>query len=197
MIQAIFYDADGVLINKPRRFSQVFSEEFQIPMEKILPFFEKDFPDTLVGKADLRERLDKYLRIWGWRGTVNDLLEYWFKSENYIYDRFLEDIQNLRKKGIKSYLATDQEKYRAEYIKKEMKFDQSFDRIFVSCELGCTKLDPQFWKTVLSDVKLPAENILVWDDEQENVDSARNTGLGAHLYTNFDDYKLKMAEYGF
>jgi ABC-2 type transport system ATP-binding protein len=42
MIKAILFDADGVAINNHRYFSQRFSEDFNVPMEKIIPFLKED-----------------------------------------------------------------------------------------------------------------------------------------------------------
>lgn len=57
MITTILFDGDGIVVNKPLRFSDRFSKEYGVPMEKLLAFFENDFQPCLVGKADLKEVL--------------------------------------------------------------------------------------------------------------------------------------------
>ena len=94
-MKVILFDADGVIINKPKLFSDLFSEKYNIPLQKIERFFIKDWPDCLIGKADTKERLKPYLKEWGWQGSVEELLELWFKSEAYTDQRLVNSINEL------------------------------------------------------------------------------------------------------
>ena len=58
-IKAVIFDTDGMIIRSEKYFSQRFSDEFNIPMEKILPFFKNEFQLCLVGKADIKTELNK------------------------------------------------------------------------------------------------------------------------------------------
>ena len=119
MIKIFLFDADGVVIIPSERFSDRFSREFNVDYEeKIPPFFENDFEPCLTGRADLKEIIKPYLKRWGWKKSVDELLEYWFENENHIDERVIEVIKKLRAIGIKCYLATNQEKYRTQYLRK-------------------------------------------------------------------------------
>jgi len=196
MLKAILYDADGMVINKPKRFSEFYSEQFNVPLEKLLPFFQKELDQIQAGKADLKEKLQPYLADWNWHGSIDELLDYWFKVENYTDQRLVESIEMLRQKGIKCYLTTNQEKYRTHYLKNVMGMDKIFDEILSSSRLGVLKPEQEYWEKVLSEIKVNKNEVLVWDDEQETVDSAKKLGFNAEFYINFEDYKKKMAAYG-
>lgn len=193
MIKVVIFDGDGMVINKPMLFSLKFSKEFNIPYDKILPFFKKEMEDCRIGKADLREELKKYIEIWGWKKSIQELLEYWFESEDYPDERVLDCIKDLQSAGIKCYLATNNEKYRADYITYEMGFGKIFDKVFASAYMGCKKGDRGFWKKVFKELnKFKKSEIMVWDDRQKNIDSAKDFGFSASLYNDFESFEKKV-----
>lgn len=193
MVKVVIFDADGVVVNKPAFFSECLARDYDIPLEKIRPFFQNEFQPCLVGKADLKEQLKKYLPIWGWKVSVDDLLAYWFKAEHYIDERLVKSIENCRRSGVRCYLATVQEKYRTTYLKEQMGFDKLFDGIFSSAELGYRKQDSEFWQKVFNSIGVKEKpEVLVWDDDQVAIDTAQAFGFNAHLYSTFELYKRTM-----
>lgn len=59
-IKAVLFDIDGVILEK-NPFSKRLSQKFNVPMEKISPFFQQEFKLCSVGRADLKEEVKKYL----------------------------------------------------------------------------------------------------------------------------------------
>jgi putative hydrolase of the HAD superfamily len=195
MIKAIIFDADGVLING-EMFSKQLARDYGISTEITLPFFTGEFQQCLIGKADLKEILVKHLKQWGWNKSVEEFLEYWFKSEHNIDEKLVDYIQELRNKGIKCYLATNQEKHRVQYMLDKMGFSQCFDKVYASAHLGHKKPTKEFYSKVTEDLNGVARNdILFWDDTLENVEAAREFGINAELYTTFEEFKNKMQNY--
>ena len=127
MIKVIIFDADGVLIPTKQKFSKTLAEKHGIPTEKTLPFFEGPFQDCLIGKKDLRETVAPYLNEWGWGKGVDALLDYWFKLESDSDKDLINYIQKLRQKGVLCFLATNNEKYRFQYMFDKLGFAKSFD----------------------------------------------------------------------
>lgn len=174
-------------------FSDRFSKEFGISKEKILPFFKKEFLHCLAGNADLKEELNKYLAQWGWKKSVEELLEYWFSQERTADQKLLDYIAELRKRGVKCFLQTNNEKYRTEYLWETVGLKSHFDGIFSSSHLGYKKPEQEFWSAIYARMGAPEKDtILVWDDDRENVESAKNFGFQAELYTDFDSFQDKM-----
>jgi putative hydrolase of the HAD superfamily len=188
MIKAVIFDLDGVIVISNQRFSDRLGLNQELQDE----FFKGKFLDLLVGKGDLKEEIRKYAEKWGWKGTIEELLEYWFRGEHVMDKRVVSAIRELRKNGIKTFLATNQEKYRTAYVKKEMGLLLIFDEIFSSSSAGYMKKDPQFWQFVLERIPVKPKEVLYWDDSGDNVEAAGIAGVRAELYTSFEDFHMKM-----
>jgi putative hydrolase of the HAD superfamily len=195
MIKAILFDADGVLINGPM-FSEYLARDYDITQDDTKTFFTGVFKDCVTGKADLKEVLPPYLKEWGWKKSVDEFIEYWHTVEHTINQDLVKYIQDLRKKGIKCYLATNQTKYRFEYILKEMEFNTFFDKCYVSAQLGYRKPDMDFYRKVMKDLEgIERKEVLFWDDTPQNIAAAKEFGMHAELYTSVEDFKQRMDTY--
>lgn len=195
MIKVLLVDVDGVLVNG-ELFSKVLARDYGITEEMTASFFQGRFQECLVGNADLREELGEHLTAWGWPGSLDEFLTYWFRSEHRINEPLVIAIQQLRERGIRVYLATNQERYRTEYILEHMGFAEKFDGIFSSAHVKYTKSDPEFFMSVLRTLEdMPASDILFWDDGLANVATAQLVGIHAELYLNLLDFHKKMNTY--
>lgn len=195
MIKVVLFDADGVLINGPM-FSEYLARDYGITPDKTWLFFTGVFKECVRGKADLKEELPPYLKKWGWKGTVDDFIHYWHNCEHIINQDLVDYIQNLRKKGIKCYLATNQNKYRFDYMLKEMGFSEFFDKCYASANLGHRKPEIEFFQELLRDLgNIDRSQVLFWDDTPRNIAAAKEFGIHAEFYTDFKDFKEIMKKY--
>jgi len=191
-IKCIIFDADGVVINSHKMFSVQYQEKYNISYDKMLAFFDTVFQDCLVGKADLKEIIKPYLKDWKWDGSIDELLEFWFRAEDIPNLKMIDFIKKLREKGIKCYLMTNQEKYRTEYMKKEMDFDNIFNKVFSSAYTGYKKPDLKFYKAVYNEInkefEVSKDQILFFDNGEKEVKGALDFGIKAHCYKNFNKF---------
>lgn len=193
MIKVALFDLDGVLVISEKIFSERLAEEYGVDKESQLEFFNGRFLECLVGKADLKKEIKLYLKKWRWIGNVESMLDYWFSNEANVDGRLLALIRELRKKGIKCYLATNQEKYRTSYIANEMGFSEIFDGIFSSSSVGYLKNRPQFFEYVLNQMtNVKSQEVLFVDDSQDNIEVAQRFGIQAELYTDFNNFQRKL-----
>jgi len=175
-------------------FSRLLDRDYGLSLEKTAGFFRGPFNDCLVGKKDMLEVLPKYLDDWGWQGTLQEFIDLWFKSEHVVADNMIAHVDELRKKGIKCYVATNQEKHRANYMLEEMGFKNHFDKVYASAHLGAQKPSEEFFRKILDEIKLEAENVLFWDDSEEHIEGAKLTGINSELFTDFQNYKKTMKD---
>ncbi|MEZ4657419.1 MAG: HAD-IA family hydrolase [Caldilineaceae bacterium] len=193
-IDALLFDADGVIIF-PWRFAQFLEREHGITPAQTRGFFTGVFVDCMVGQADLRAELPPFLAQWGWRGTADEFMAHWFRTEDAADPQMLNAIVELRGQGTPCYLATNQEAYRLAYMRKQMRFETHFDGIFASCEVGHMKHDAAYFAQVTQKLGLQPAHILFWDDSLGNVDTARRFGWQAEHFIDYSAFQSTIANY--
>lgn len=187
MNKEILLDVDGVVI-RPRHkyFSEKYSEEFGVPIDDILPFFKGEYKKAAIGEIDIKEVLPPYLTKWGWQGSVNKFLKYWYESETDIDKEVINEVRRIRDLGVKVYLVSDNEVGRANYLMEEVGLKNEFDRGFFSSNLGVTKSDPQFFEKVAKELQVKPEEIDYWDDDPKNIEVAKSVGVNGYVYLKVD-----------
>lgn len=193
--KAILFDLDGVVISSRKKlFSERLSEEMNIPIDQVQEFFIKDFKECSFGRADLKEKIAPYLIKWGYKGTVDDLLKYWFESESNTDKEVLRLVKDLRSKGIKCFIATRQEKYRKEYLLDVVGLKSEFDGIFCTCDIGFDKWEKGYWDFVCKKLNTKPSEIMFFCDNQKNIDESSKLGIRAYFYSGIDVIKEKTKE---
>ena len=197
MVRAVIFDSDGMITHGPR-FSEVFSKEYRIPMENILPFFNGPFKQCLIGKADLKQELRKgWLKQWEWSKSVEDFLAYWFSIGKELDKKVYESILPIRRQGVTCILATNQEKYRTEFLIDVFHYRSIFDEVFSSAYVGSKKPQPDFFRAVFSFLKerqpgVRKDEVVFWDDDDNNLAGAKNFGFTVEKFTDADSYLSTM-----
>lgn len=191
--RVVLFDADGVLTLPEEAFTVMYSRSHGLNPEPFEQFFRESWPAIVTGKKDLKESIIENSELWQWNGRVDELLEYWFKTEDVRNEELLALIKGLREQGLVCYLATDQERYRGEYMKNVM-FKDLFDGYFVSAELGVTKTDPKFFERIVERLKqtnpeLKPNDIIFYDDSQSKVDTACTVGIKGQLYKSVEQVR--------
>ncbi len=183
-MKLLLLDADGVVLKQTSYFSTYYEKEKKLPEHTLTEFFKTEFVRCQEGKADLKEVLPAYLPLWNWIGTADSFLEYWFAYDLHLNPRVMERVKELQKKGIKCCLASNQEKYRAEFIQNLLEQNSPLDHYFFSCEIGSRKDSPKFFKSILKKVHVDPDAITYLDNSEENLASARACGIQSYLYND-------------
>lgn len=145
-----------------------------------------------MGKRDLKVVAESFLKDWNWPGTIEDFLNAWFTSAKLSDEPLMDYIQELRRQGTKCFVGTNNEKYRLNYLLNELGFAKSFDKVYGSGEMGFKKPDHQFFEYIIKDQKLKKNEVVFWDDDPENVDSANDYGIRGFLYSSFLGFSQTM-----
>ena len=183
MFAAYIFDADGVLI-PPWGFANYLKLHYPEIAAQTGEFFYGPFAQCLVGAADLKVELRPFLARWAWPHTDDEFIDLWFTAERTFDQELVQMIQTLRAQGTPCYLATNQEHRRAAYMRTTMGFDDLFDGIFASADLGVVKPDPAFYLAITQRLGVDPESIMFWDDAPAHVAAAHAFGWQAELYTS-------------
>lgn len=194
-ISTIIFDADGVVIDAPTRFSTYLEKEYAITLEHTISFFKGVFQKCLTGEADLKEELPQYLVEWGWAEGLDQFLKIWFESEHFLNKKMIKYIYKLKDKGLNLIVATNQEKYRTDYIREQMGLGDLVDKVYSSAYIGVKKPNRTFYTTILKELNITPEETIFWDDDPENVDGGNEVKINSHLYKNFEEFLEVMKGY--
>lgn len=124
---------------------------------------------------------------------MEELLAFWFNGERAINKRIIKTVGDLREKGTKCYLVSDQEKYRAEFLLNKLGLGKFFDGHFISCQTGFLKSDLKFFQNVIENFSpIASQEIMFWDDDEKNLEPARKVGIDARFYQNFDEFEKEI-----
>ena len=192
-MSTVLFDADGVLTLPEEVFSVVYAKSHGLDIEPFEQFFRNDWHPIVIGQKDLKESISENPDLWQWPGSIDDLLAYWFKTEDVRNEELAQLIRELRDQGIPCYLATDQEKYRGEYMQQVM-FKDLFDGYFISAELGITKNEPKFFEIIIDTLRkahpgLLPEDIIFFDDSQSKVETAQSVGINGQLFESVEQVR--------
>ncbi len=189
MNRIILLDVDGVLIVPPKSFSEQYCERYGVdPSVQARFYATQEFRQASLGSFDLKEAIRIHRDLWQWSGSPDELMALWFEGENYPNTELLELVAAFRDRGIGVYLATQQERYRKQWLESVV-FKDRLDGIFCSCDLGCDKQEDGFWQGVLGRLgeiypDMAPQSIAYFDDRQRLVEKAREFGIDANLYVN-------------
>jgi putative hydrolase of the HAD superfamily len=179
--KTILFDFDGILFHADGYFSTYYEKSAGLSAGTLQPFFEHEFPLCLLGTADLKELLAPHLPTWQWHDGVEAFLAQWF-AYGTLDTEMLYRVKALKQRGVRVYLVSNQEKYRAAYIREVLGMEQLFDDCFFSGEMGIAKPDPAFFESVLAQTKSVPEHTLFIDDDPDNIAGAQSVGLQTKLF---------------
>lgn len=184
-IKVIVFDLDGVIVF-PWGFANYLEKEHSITREHTREFFSGPFIPCLKGQADVKQALLSYLPQWNWAGTVDEFVEKWVESEKCVDSRLIDLVIGLRKNGWICGLGTNQESHRANFIRKTMEFENYFDYLLFSCELGAIKPEREFFNKAQGRLACNPEAILFIDNEEHYIEGARKSGWNTLLFKDFE-----------
>lgn len=192
-MQTFLFDADGVLTLPEEAFSVVYARSHGLDLEPFEQFFRNDWKPIVTGKADLKEAIAANPELWQWHGDIDDLLKFWFETEDVRNEELIAIIHMLKDSGAGCYLATEQERYRGNYM-REVMFKDLFDSYYITAELGVSKTEPAFFQAIIDDLQrqdptVQPRDIVFFDDSQAKVDTACSVGIDGRLYTDIEQVR--------
>jgi putative hydrolase of the HAD superfamily len=211
MIQAIVFDADGVLVKPKSWFVTGAHDLYGVPKDEFMAFIRGDFKRCTTGELDLEVALAPLLDRWRVGVSVPEFIRAWLAHENVVDQGMLEEISQLRMWGLPCFVGTNQERNRANFMRLEMGLQAATDGVFASSDLGARKPHRAFFDRLFErlaqqlteqlteqsgeHVQLEPANLLLVDDSHENVAGARAAGWCAEHFTTQDAFHKRLASY--
>ena len=198
-LKALMVDVDGVIVRRPD--GTLWNRDAQAdigldPEAFHERFFAVHWPDVVLGKADLHDRLGPVLAEIAPHLTSQQVADYWFKEDAYLDHGLLEELAEYRTRGLELHLATVQEHYRARYLWEDMALKDRFQAIHYAADLGCKKPQAEFFETVTARTGFAPGELLLIDDAPANVAGAQGCGWNAVLWTGERRLADLLAEAG-
>ncbi len=188
MIKAIIFDLNGVFIQSPN-LSDRFQEKFGILAEDFLPVLKEIM--AKVRKPDAGSSFacwQPYLENWGVNLTEKEFFDFWFLAEKEVKE-LTELAEEIKQKGIKIFILSNNFKERAEYYSKNFDFLKILDKIYYSWQTGFVKPDPRAFQNILSENNLNPNECIYFDNSEQNVEVAKSLGIEAHLFEDINSIR--------
>lgn len=181
-ISTVLLDADGVVQTTIPGWIDAVKALCGIPDradEFLQAVFAAEQP-ALTGHCDFQIALAEVLNRWQSPAKIDEALAVWhlIEPEEAILDRVAE----LRSRGVRVSLATNQQAHRAEFMTRVLGYEHKFDDLFYSCDLGYRKPDVNYFRAITARLGQAGSELLFLDDGEPNVLAARAAGLHAEIY---------------
>jgi putative hydrolase of the HAD superfamily len=186
-VRHVLLDADGVVQQSAALGGEVDTLTGHLG-EGTTDWLTRTFPPegpVLRGDADVVPLLAEVLLANGSDADAQRVYdELWLAIE--VSAESLAVARALRASGVGVHLATNQDRSRAAYMKRELGYDDVFDSCFYSCDVGYAKPSAEFFRHAVEALGAHPDEVLFVDDSQPNVDGARAAGLRAERW-DLDD----------
>ena len=197
-ISHVLFDADGVLQDVPGGWYAAMQPYLG---ERTQEFFDETWSDELpmlAGDGDYMPLLATTLEKYGVTQPVSEIYAaVWHRIE--LIESSIALVHDLRASGYGVHLATNQEQYRAAYMRTELGYDELFDVSCYSYDLKAVKPNALFFETALARIGAESADVLFIDDTIANVHGAREFGMAAehwHFDRGHADLIARLAGHG-
>ena len=185
LLTTFFFDKDN---NVNFYWSQNFKSDFGQSPRILKDLFCEPFLTMLQTNEDLRPCINIFLQKHNLEITAEDFLEYWLSRDSQINPDVLDWIRTHHNSGNHFHIASNQPNIRTNYIwEHKPELHEFFENIFISNNIGTSKPDPVFFTTIQQKLNVPFSEICLIDDEQKNIQSAKNLGMQTIWFNTSDD----------
>ena len=108
----------------------------------------------------------------------------------------VEVVKKSRKKGYKTLICTNNFPARINGLQERFKFLDNFDAWALSYEVGATKPSIKIFQELVNKSGVKPEEIIFADDNNDNLERAKQVGIQAFFYEGFDKFIDKLQDLG-
>lgn len=177
--KAVIFDLDGTVIDSMWMWKAIDIEylgRFGIPLP---PDLQKrisgmSFSETAVffkEEFSIPDSLDKIKADW------NDMAMDKYRYEVTIKPGVVEFLKELKRRGIKTGIATSNSKELADAVLEALQLTPYFDEVHMSCEVKTGKPAPDIYLLVAEYLKTDPKDCLVFEDVPEGIRAGKAAGM--------------------
>jgi len=195
MITVVFFDFGGVLAEEGFRdgLLSIARHHGLDPQEFLKTAVDLTFNQGFVtGKLDVKMYWQMLREKTGIHAP-DDALSHEVLSRFTVRPWMLDLVKKLKQASIRVAILSDQTKWLDEFAKKHG-FFQLFERIFNSYYLGMCKRDLALFDYVVAEMGVKPEEALLIDDNQENIERAKQRGLQGILFQTRESFESELTE---
>lgn len=138
----------------------------------------------MIGRKKLFDVLEACLPELSPAIAAQEFIDYWFEKDSGVDKTVLAECDALRGRGLRIFLATNQEHMRATYLMDRLSLRNHVDGIVYSAQIAARKPGRAFFDAAAKHSGSAPENILLVDDTKANVDAALAAGWEAMHWSN-------------
>ena len=203
-IKNIIFDLGGVILtlNLEESIRRFRAAGFSQVEEVLDPYYQRGiFLDLEEGRLE-GEEFYKLVRKLAGKHISNEVIDYsllGFIQETPAYK--LEMLEELGK-SYNLYLLSNTNfiimkwALSPQFTEKGKTLDQYFDKIYLSCELGMSKPNPEIFKYLIEDSGIIPSETLFIDDSAANIETGKSLGMHVFQAENGEDFRYLFKEKG-
>lgn len=189
MIQAVFFDLNGVLITS-EYLSKRFEDEYGVRNDTFVEALQEVMSVARKpGAPSVYSLWEPYFLDWDIDINEQTFLSFWFSGES-VNTEALSYVAELKKLGIEVYVISNNFAERTGYYRET--FPEIFEQLngaYFSWETGNVKPSMASLEAVLIENNLDPEKVVYFDDSPKNIEVARELSVDGQLWVDLETAK--------
>jgi putative hydrolase of the HAD superfamily len=199
MIKAICFDLDGVFFTSKGKnsFHNALINEYGASKEIVdeLMYRSPEMAKLVRGQISPADFWNRVREITGIVAGDDELAKRWVRDYE-VDQKVLEAVKEARRQGYKTCICTNNNPIRLPLLVEEYKFNELFDSIISSHEVGFTKPDPKIFEALLQSLGVKGEELIYSDDNPDRLKGAMDLGIITFQFHDFEQFMSELKKLG-